>query len=54
MDVARLVTLQRALLLAALQPRPAAYLIGLVARIVEPIAPNFFALRRVSSELEFP
>jgi hypothetical protein len=28
--------------------------IGLVARIVEPIAPNFAALRRVSSDVDRP
>jgi hypothetical protein len=31
---------------------PAAYRRGFVARIVEPIAPNFRALRRVSSNAE--
>jgi hypothetical protein len=31
---------------------PPAYRRGLVARIVEPIAPNFAALRRVSSNFE--
>ena len=30
------------------------YLLGLVARIVEPIAPNFAALRRVSSDVDRP
>jgi hypothetical protein len=28
------------------------YALGLVARMVDPIAPNFFALRRVSSNAE--
>jgi len=33
---------------------PVGYLRGFVARIVDPIAPNFAALRRVSSEVERP